>query len=159
MFPPRFGRRVRARPRGYFNIDRKYDSNSVRVTYIRYEINYALQLVRRGTTATRLSVSRGYIEWDSAQSRCDARERPATYGHFTTKDSRYKKRYSQASRESIVVRCHTVMRNNSARQRLPYILLTNVFLFKHLFLPLYILGLYCLEYYIIHLESIYMLFY
>lgn len=51
---------VRARAStGYFNIDRKYDSNSVRVTYIRYEINYALQLVRRGTTATRLSVSRG----------------------------------------------------------------------------------------------------
>lgn len=51
---------VGARCWGYFNIDRKYDSNFVRVTYTRYEINYALQLVRRGTTATRLSVSRDY---------------------------------------------------------------------------------------------------
>jgi len=46
---------VGARCLGYFNIDRKYDSNFVRVTYTRYEINYALQLVRRGTTATRVS--------------------------------------------------------------------------------------------------------
>lgn len=70
-----FGRRARARararPPGYFNIDRKYDSNSVRVTYIRYEINYALQLVRRGTTATRLSVSRGYqVRLNSITLRC-----------------------------------------------------------------------------------------
>lgn len=70
---------------GYFNIDRKYDSNFVRVTYIRYEINYALQLVRRGTTATRLSVSRGY------RAGFNSIAMPITYGHgapiYVTKGS------------------------------------------------------------------------